>query len=151
MGNARNIQIKGLKKTRIIANMEMGRAQFNELGISFTPLAMPIVYVESNLPKIVDNQFVNSVGKILDQTKFSLLMHSRLVWSPETCDLSRIRSKNNHWVLSAFKRLLETKPSLDAKLVLLEYGPDVLNTKRLISHLDLDPYIIWLPKPVEKT
>ena len=70
--------------------MGITRAQFNELGISFTPLAMPIVYVESNLPKIVDNQFVNSVGKILDQTKFSLLMHSRLVWSPETCDLSRI-------------------------------------------------------------
>lgn len=144
-------QIKALRNVKCIINFDAGITHdvLNDLGIPYKHLAIPIVYVESDCVDYpIENSFdsLGLVGKELDTCEFSVLMHSRLAWSIDECRRSLVDSKNNHWAIYAFKKLIDSHPNVRMKLVIFEYGPDLHNTKGLVSEVGLDQYVIWVPK-----
>jgi hypothetical protein len=149
---ARQLQIKGLLNARCIVNAEMGitKDQLNNLDLNFYAIPMPIVYVEKKYRELTYDKFIDEVGMHLNDVEFSILMHSRLAWNDKICKKNKTRSKNNHWVINAYKELLSMKNSIKSKLVILEYGPDVDNTKKLVNELGLDSHVIWIPKTSRK-
>lgn len=141
-------QIRGLKRTHNILTSDMGmtKDQLSKLGLDFKPLSMPMVYVEKELPESTGDCFIDNIGTTLDECEFSVLMHCRLAWNADICAQNHMHSKNNDWVVRAFKTVINEMPNQDSKLVILEYGPDVLNTKKLVRDLELDPHVVWIPR-----
>jgi len=149
---ARYFQIKGLKRSGNILNAEIGLTQdvLVELGLKFRNLAIPMVYVENDIPHDIVEDDIVEICNELKECEFSVLMHSRLAWNEETCQKNALYSKNNHWVIGAFAALKRIYPKLEVKLIILEYGPDIDNTKKLIEELNLGESTIWVKKTSRK-
>lgn len=145
-------QIISLKQSGRVVTAEMGITNdlLADLHLGFKPLAMPMVYVEQDCPVATGEDHIDQVGRDLIDCDFSVLMHSRLAWNADVCRENHVRSKNNQWVIKSFKAVIEEKAGLKAKLVILEYGPDAKNTKKLVTELGLDSHVIWLPKTSRK-
>lgn len=69
---------------------------------------------------------------------FSSVRH---VWSCHLKDESD--NKGNDVVIKSFKKYIETTKDTDSKLVFIEKGPDVENSKSLIRQLGIDQYVAW--------
>lgn len=149
---ARCLQIKALKKTQNIVISDIGdtKDKLVNLGLSFHSLPVPMVYIEGGSATQSNEDIISTVGELIENTEFSILMHSRLAWNDDICKENHLHSKNNHWVIISFKALLNAKPNLNAKLIILEYGPDVENTRNLIAELGLDDFVVWVPKTSRK-
>lgn len=146
----RYYQIKGIRSAQNCLNAEMGltKQSFEEIGVPFIPLPIPMVYANESTPRrfqISDN-LQHAIEKIRN-AKFSILSHSRLMWKKPSemheNDWSE-RSKNNHWLINSFCRF-HKEIEKNSILVLFEYGPDVEVTKKLVEDLSLSESVIWLP------
>jgi hypothetical protein len=144
----RYVQIKALKHVNHIVTAEIGitKVALKENSLYFKALAMPMVYVEQNYPEYTGLKNIDEIGAELEACDFSVIMHSRLAWNSAICKKNNVRSKNNHWVILSFNEIIKKKPSIKSRLLILEYGPDVINTKKLVSDLGLDYYVTWIPK-----
>jgi glycosyltransferase involved in cell wall biosynthesis len=149
---ARYIQIRGLKRSDNILNAEIGLTQdvLLKLGLKCRNLAIPMVYVDCDMPQDIVDDHIREICNELKECKLSVLMHSRLAWNEEICKKNALHSKNNHWVIRAFKELKRMNPKLKAKLIILEYGPDIDNTKKLIEELNLGESTLWVKKTSRK-
>jgi hypothetical protein len=149
---ARYLQIKALKLSQHIVTAELGLTsdQLKKNGLIFKKLAMPMVYLEENIPDSLVQKNIYEIGNKLIEFDFSVLMHSRLAWNEDICQKNNVRSKNNDWVIYSFKELVNRRPDLNAQMIILEYGPDIDNTKKLISQLDLEKNISWIQKTSRK-
>lgn len=148
----RNRQINSLKRSKQIVTAELGitKDELKRHGLRYTTLAMPMVYpLERIMDSCIEDKIQKVANKIIE-CDFSILMHSRLAWNKNVCQLNRVRSKNNHWVIHSFKKFIKARPHLNAQLIILEYGPDIDNTKQLVTELDLDSNVIWLKKTSRK-
>ena len=148
----RYYQLKSLKMVKHIVTADTGitAVELGKHNLNFVPVAMPMVYVESDYPDRTGDRFIDNVGALLERCDFSALMHCRLAWTSNICDHNRLHSKNNDWVIRSFRSLLDELPTLNARLVILEYGPDVYNTKLLVDQLGLLSHVVWLPKTSRK-
>jgi hypothetical protein len=148
----RYLQINALRLTEHIVNSEMGitKTTLHKNGLHFKTLSMPMLYVCQNYANSSGHINVDKLGAKIEECDFSIMMHCRLAWNDIICKTNNVRSKNNHWVIISFKALLNAKPSLNAKMIILEYGPDVENTRNLIDELGLKESVIWVPKTSRK-
>jgi len=145
---ARLKQLEGLRQCDFILNAELGvtKVELDKRKLKFRNLAIPMVYDKINLPKEIEDYDLAGIASELNACSFSVLMHSSLVWKEESCRKYRAHSKNNHWVIHGFSELVKARPYLRTKLIILEYGPDVENTKRLICELNIADHVMWLKK-----
>ena len=147
-----NLQVKALKNTKACINTEMSSTKkaYEEINISTYPIHLPIVYPFENNDKDSFSQNLKSVIKKIDSidTPFIVLSHARHLWvKPKKFDKDNWRfiSKNNDWLIYAYKRFLDSRPTSNAFLILFEYGKDYLETKKLCRQEKIDDKVLWVP------
>lgn len=145
-------QLKGIKAARYCLNAEMSttREVFQQHGIHFLPLAIPMVYNrEPDLHRELLPDHLARIEKEIASFDFTIIMHARLLWRKQK-DFTPTQwltiTKNNDWMLLGFKNFLAARPLLKCRLLILEYGPDVEATKAYCAELGIEPQVRWLPK-----
>jgi hypothetical protein len=147
-------QIRALKHVSFIVAGDSGLTSKNAIRLGFREKLinyhMPLVFLETNIPQFTNDNVIDRIGKELDNCEFSIMMHCQLIWHETTLKNSHVASKNNHWLLLAFKELIVKYPKLDCKLIIVEYGQDVKRTRDLALHLNIHDYVVWVPKTTRK-
>lgn len=116
---------------------------FKLLKKSPTFLGLPMVY-----PELVD-EVPSWINKILEeQKKYDLIVFSHVshIWKNIPGNWA-VSIKKNQLLIEGFDLFCKKNPSLAnrSKLYLLEYGPDVGETKKLISNYGIDRHVEWIP------
>lgn len=146
-----HLQGKGLKAAKHVLNAETGltRNVLRDFGIEDLPLAIPMVYMEREQPSEVDDPLLCGVKRRISECDFSLLHHSRLLWkNPGNYSDQQWweLSKNSDRFFREFADFVKLRPGIRPLILILEYGPDVDETRKLVQQLNLDRFVCWLPK-----
>lgn len=147
----KELQSKGIQNASICMNAEMGVTYdaFTTLGVEARPLAIPMVYFNSRRFSCKDEvNYLSDLIDINDDSEIRILHSARLFWiKPKNYPSStwRVENKNSDWFFVAFSKFVKLRPASKAKLIVVEYGPDVQETKQLISGLGLSDYVVWVP------
>lgn len=149
-------QEAAIRNARICINGEMSltKKTFNEIGVEFISINIPMVYNQEN---ISDNTLLSKkVLKIREEIQscdFALFNHSRQLWKQKDEYSKReweSRSKHNEWLFRSIAGLKKKRPKLNFKLFVLEYGEDVNESKNFCIELGIDDRVVWLPKMPRK-
>lgn len=148
-------QIRGIKQAKFCLNAEMSltRTTFDEIGVEFLPLAIPMVYKEKASAYSNSSQSLKSILERFEAHDCVVMGHASLTWVwDKTVSKRRWKyvSKNNDWLIRGFAEFLESKPAGTQLLAIVEYGPDVEATKSLCKELGISHQVIWLPKMSRK-
>ena len=148
-------QLKGIKSARIVINSEMYLTEkvLNELNIDSKKMFIPTVYNLYNQDKAVLSNILLAIEKDIEMKDFVIFHHARLKWinnGDYTDSEWTQENKNNNWVINQYYNFLKLNPSKKSLLIILEYGPDVQETKKLIASLGIENYVVWLPKMKRK-
>ena len=151
----RQRQVSGIRNATNCLNCEMSltRQTFQEIGKGFVPLAIPMVYLEEAPSEGNVPQQLLELGGRLRRYDLSIVSHCSQTWVPRngiSKDEWDLRSKHNDWLIRGFAALCSQRPEKRSLLVLLEYGPDVDDTKRLCRELGIEADVLWLPKMPRK-
>ena len=143
-------QKKGIQNSKFVINPERSLTEsvLKQMGVKSKPIFHPI-YIENINSKNFNIKEIDYVDKVLKQSFFSIVSHARLLWKkPINYSDSEwfSQNKNNDRLIRAFATLKATRPELKPKLILFEYGPDIVPTKELIKELGIDEEVIFLPK-----
>jgi glycosyltransferase involved in cell wall biosynthesis len=144
-------QKEGIKKANYVLNSCAG---FNSdvlvsLGVKSHVMSIPMVYVDNDFEESLISEDIRILKDKILQADFTILHHARLMWnfdSSKTNNNVIQENKNNDWLIHAFFKLVKERPGLKIRLIILEYGPDVDLTKRLITSLGMDDYVDWVQK-----
>ncbi|MBA3679587.1 MAG: hypothetical protein H0W73_00130 [Bacteroidetes bacterium] len=110
--------------------------------------ALPFLYMKQYSEEyFLKSKFSDQINKIKKENDFVIIQHCRQSW---TCDKANLHYKANDLLIEGFKLLVENNPEKKCKLLLLEYGEDVEQTKKLIDDLGISQYVIWFPKSLRK-
>jgi hypothetical protein len=113
----------------------------------------PPVFYTRDFNKDVISSFYNQsvlyplLKKIRDENELLIFQHSRQSWKNPADEFS---NKRNDILIHSFAKFISQKPNITSKLILLEYGSDVDDSKKLIKDLKIDDYVYWLPKSYRK-
>ena len=143
-------QLKGIKLARIIINSEMYLTEkvLNELNIKSKKMFIPTVYNVPNQDKTVLSNILLEIEKVIELKDFVIFHHARLKWinhGDYTDSEWTQENKNNNWIINQYYIFLQFNPSKKSLLIILEYGPDVQETKKLIVSLGIEKFVVWLP------
>jgi hypothetical protein len=143
-------QTEGLRRTRLRLNADLGltASVFKNLGLSFIPITMPMVYDgESYDPPQAGETLQRALARI-NQANFRIICHARHHWQPSGLSAESwvLENKHNDWLCEAFAKLVQDRPGGDPLLVMFEYGKDVAATKALCERLGISERVLWLPK-----
>ena len=144
-------QLNGLKKVDIAVVMTGGKTTqlLKDHGINVRVQFMPLVYHLESLQFL--DQYGDQLKKALNMIssiKYVFFINSRQYWV-RPVDVSesiwRKESKNSNYAILAFERFLRETKITDVRLIICEYGKDVIETKTLVRSLGLEDYVAWLP------
>jgi glycosyltransferase involved in cell wall biosynthesis len=143
-------QAAGIQNSRMVVTCESGLTQeaLEKMGIHAPTLTIPMVYSNEELPVHAPNETLRVASEAIDHSRLTILHQARLMFQkPSELDASEWvqQSKNNHWLLRAFARLVSERPHLNPLLLMVAYGQDVDATERLAKELGIDQNIHWLP------
>lgn len=144
-------QIRGLQNARYVCDPDytISSQALKEIGVTPVPLAFPMVYTNDSLPFDAPTDVLRTALSLINESNFSLLHHARLMWVKTeqfTNDEWLFQCKNNDALIRSFAKLVMLRPSLKPILLMVEYGPDVVPSKKLIADLGIMSYVHWLPK-----
>lgn len=147
----RRRQLRGLLRAKSVAGVNLGSAEniLRQLGILSIPLMLPMLYSRENYPENPPTSTLAGAFQVLNYSGFSLLHHARLIWTkPEHYSVSEHLSttKNSDWVIRSFASLVAARSNVCPRMFIMEYGPDVEATKKLVANLGIDSWVTWLPK-----
>lgn len=148
-------QLTGIRLAKVVINSEMYLTQriLNELNIKSKKMFIPVVYDNSIEENIILSNNLLEIDKIISLNDFVIFHHARLKWinNGDYTDSEWIQeNKNNNWIINQYHNFLKTAPSNKTLLIILEYGPDVQETKKLIASLGIEKFVVWLPKMKRK-
>lgn len=149
-------QEASLKQTRICTTGELSltKQTYDEIGVSFIPLNIPMVYNREKVPLTKDlNEKIKNIKTEVESCDFSIFSHSRQAWvnSGEYLDVEwELRSKHNEWLFRAFAEFISQRPVKNCRVFVLDYGPDVGASKSLCAQLGIEEQVVWLPKMSRK-
>ncbi len=143
-------QATGINAARKVLNSDFGLTQDVLLSMGKNPhfLAVPMIYVEEELLETPRTKDLKDLTVMISDSEFTILHHSRLMWKkPATVSNEDWlkQSKNNDWLFRAFSALKKERPKLRARIIVVEYGPDVEATKQLVHGLGISDLIDWRP------
>lgn len=153
LARAQELAIKNVKVC-INGEMSLTKQTFDEIGVAFHPINIPMVYnkeLGSEIKFIDEN--VLKIKKEIESCDFAILNHSRQLWVRKGSYSAaewEIRSKHNEWLFKSMSKFIKKRPSLNCKLFVLEYGEDVAASKKLCADLNIENHIVWLPKMARK-
>lgn len=144
-------QEDGIHRARYCLNAELSltKQTFDKIGVKFLPLTIPAVY-NRELPG--DENLLPELLRLKAELKtydFTVISHSRLMWMNPgnyTADEWEQASKHNDWLIRGYAEFTRIRPQVKSLLLLLEYGPDVEQTKKLCNELGIQDRVRWLPK-----
>lgn len=107
----------------------------------------PFVYDDIYVPwNIVDNfctsYWHKEFAKIRKNSDLILFSHARQAW----INADKQTQKGNDVLIRAFARIVKKMNYLSPVLILYEYGPDVAFSKELIRQLNIEKFVVWMPK-----
>jgi len=146
----RSRQVAAIQKARYCFNAELSitQAVLDRYKIKTQIMAVPMVYIEDCLADTTDTYLADFFKKLSDY-EFIVFNCSRQIWiKPDSWHKSSAwhESKHNDWLVNGFNQLTNEKPNIKCLLVLVEYGPDVSATKRLVKELGISDKVYWLKK-----
>lgn len=146
-----SLQAQGIQSSRHALTFGCGHSGevLKSINVTSLPLAVPMVYNNESLPDTAPSQPLRIAAERIAGSQFSVLHQARLMWK-KSCGRAKGpwpgESKNNHWVIRMFAKLIIMRPNLKPLLLMVEYGPDVEPSKQLARELGIEQYIHWLPK-----
>ena len=142
-------QKRGIREAKaIITEWEMHREFIEAIGYPGRTFDhhFPAVYdyVSDLLP--LPEHLVCDVSRLVDKVRaesaFVVFHQARHIWCSRKDEQSQ---KGNDKLIRGFADFVSRSGERSAKLVLLEYGPDVAESRSLISRLSIDDHVVWLP------
>lgn len=85
--------------------------------------------------------------RIRDDCDLVLMSAVRHFWGTTSNDPHR---KGSETLFRGFKAFIDRRPEVRAKLVTLEYGRDVARSRKLVSELNIERHVAWLPQMARK-
>jgi hypothetical protein len=149
--NARKRQIDGILNTRFVLNAEVGASEetLKKIGAKSLRLPMPMVYTGEDYSLVRPDEMMCAIRDRIKKSKFSVLHHARVLWvnsNSVSIEDWRMLSKNTNWLVESFAKLVVDRSEVNPLLVMIEYGPDVDHTKKLVGRLGIENCVLWLPK-----
>lgn len=113
---------------------------------------IPMLYnSEYNEKKILEHLHLHpqiiELKKIREQNEIVFLQHIRQVWKKQR---NKWALKANDLLLKGYAVFLQRNKKVSSKLILFEYGTDVMETKKLAAELKIEKHIFWLQKMPRK-
>jgi len=153
-------QTKGIlnAKNVICLDKSITAEAFNNIGINPKIMLCPMVYNKELQPitlpndtfnKVFTNNFFIKVLEKLNKSDFSVISHARNLWHRKNYysqDEWKLQNKHNDWLIFSFSKFIQLKIVSTPLLILFDYGEDVKHTQDLIVKLDLEKYVVWMPK-----
>jgi glycosyltransferase involved in cell wall biosynthesis len=102
---------------------------------------VPSVYLKKNSFK--SEILYKKIEKIKSESDILIFHHCRHQWLNN--GFATLASKGNDILFRGCKLFKDNHPKIKIKIVTLEYGPNVNESKMLISELGLDDQVIWFP------
>jgi hypothetical protein len=140
-------------KKIIISDIGVTLDSLTNLGIKPKILPIPMVYNVETFPYEPPTFFLKKLFEQLNSSSLSVLHSARLSWVNKkgfSQDEWQIQNKNSDWLFIAVSKFIKIRPSVNLKIFVIEYGPDISETKQLINELGLTDIVIWLPKMKRK-
>ena len=149
------LQKRGIKDSLVCITPDSGitKSAFNRINVKSKVMSIPMVYSREVLPVAPPNSKLKRLCDYISSSTISCLHHARLMWKNSrnyTKEEWRKENKNNHWLIHSLAALTKIRPKTNPKLLIVEYGPDVDSTKKLIEQLGITDKIIWLQQMSRK-
>lgn len=117
----------------------------------YANIPMPFIYFKQYETDNFDVHWKSQIDAIRNENDLILLYHGRQEWKKALeYKNNDFTSKNTHHLIEGFAQFCKDFPKNKAKLIMLEYGGDVFNSKKLISELQIEEKVIWFPKMYRK-
>jgi hypothetical protein len=150
-GALRRQQLLGLSSTRCVltTDREVTSQILSRFGIESLQQTLPMVYNREMPPEEPPTAVLQAALDAIAGAGVSLLHHARLMWKERvgySTDEHVLLNKNSDWLIRGFADLVNARPRLRPRLLIVEYGPDVKATKELVAHLGIEDSVHWLPK-----
>ncbi len=116
--------------------------------VSATPSVYHKEYEPNKLRKIgLESPFAAQLRQLKTENDLIILQYVRQVWKPIRDKWSL---KGNDLLIKGYTAFLKKYPTVASKLILVEYGVQVNETKQLIKELNIENQVVWLPKMPRK-
>lgn len=111
------------------------------------PMVYHPQYENINPAEYLVNEGYYEITKLREQNDFILIYHGRNVWGK---DKNNPNDKGTDKLIIGWSRFIKKNKLIKAKIILFEYGDDVIKTKKLISELKVENSVYWLKKDQRK-
>lgn len=108
---------------------------------------LPFFYIEDGA--IIQSKFEQpneQLAELKNEDAFIVLQHGRQAWCYDTDDL---HNKGNDILFEGVKLLLDKHKDTSIRLVLLEYGQNIEESKNRLEELGIAEYVTWI-KPMHR-
>jgi hypothetical protein len=146
----RALQARGIRSTRYCLNAELSltRKSFEEIGKPFLRLGVPAIYNKEDASRIEPSARLREILDRMSRADLALFGAARQMWirNPHISEADwPSHTKNSDWLIRGLAEFVRSRPQAKPLLVIVEYGPDVEATKRLVEELRIGEYVQWLP------
>jgi hypothetical protein len=137
------IQEKAIKKNvSIVCTSEENTIKKSlSLGKETKKLSIPMVYPEDKSLNSIDLPIPIESFRTIDSFDFKVFSHVSHVQH----DSLIYQMKRNDILIESFALYIKNNPTHKSVLVLLSYGDDIENSKRLIKEFNIEKNVVWLP------
>lgn len=113
---------------------------------------LPMVYSGSYQPEMLNKiltqtHWGNEFKAIRAESDLMVMYQGRHLWQTGTDDANH---KGTQRFIRAWAELRRKRPNLRMRLVTLEYGRDVMASRKLIEELGIADTVVWMPKMFRK-
>jgi hypothetical protein len=145
------LQEAGIRNSRCCLNAEMSvtRESFERMKRPFERIGLPAVYNREDLSNVRTPDWLRAALGRIEKSEISLFSAARLLWVRDPLIRNEdwaSYSKNSDWLIQGLAEFVRKRSEARPLLTLVEYGPDVNATKRLIFELGVSDFVQWLPR-----
>lgn len=146
----RRMQARGIRSASHCLNAELSltRQSFDEIGKPFERIGMPMVYNRDPSDCADPSSRLRQVLGRMSSADVAMFGAARQMWTrPSHIPQEEwsSRTKNSDWLIRGLAEFTRNRPHAKPLLAIVEYGPDVDATKRLVGELGVGDYVQWLP------
>ncbi|WP_186539357.1 glycosyltransferase [Synechococcus sp. BIOS-E4-1] len=146
-------QRKGLSQSKIV-NCALGAGIYGSRirklcsNSLFWKFDIPMVYHRQYADPVVNggSHWISEFEAVRNNADLMVVAHGRHVWG----NASDPNVKGNNLLIKAWHLFCQRNPSIKAKLVFIEYGQNVTESKQYVTDLGLNASVKWFPQMFRK-
>lgn len=153
---ARIYQEKGIKNAGVVITLQQHFFRdymniYKRLKIKAIPSTVPMIYTLEEAGDSSPGEDLREYIAIFREKDMIVMSQSRQLWKNLPPGIKGVMSdKKNDVLIEGFALYAKSTSLRKPLLVLLGYGPDVENSKLLISRLGITDQVLWLPRMPRK-